>query len=749
MRPINVLCEEERLRRLSERMCCDTGDGAEPARQKRAQSLVPVVAALAEELQAPGCRARRAEAVRVLEAGLEARWRLVLHDIRAAETMPAASVDVLSASAREVPRMLAPVPAPSPEVPRVTDPQEALSNALDFITVRSVVSFRGLTQVSPGAEIVTVAVLRLAATGDAASVDAQPLNPPKNWDEARRVLLKPGHFVSSLRKYPYAAERGQVSEADLCFAEEALAEVPPHGDGLAEVHETALQLYDWLRAALEYAAWARARLQDVASPARATRAPVRAAPVPDAYPASEPASPPTLPGVAETAPADLRTELRSSSRLSYAASPPEKQKSTPSSSTTTATSARSPSPKLLRRPPGSAVASVPATSSSMGGGAKSAGFNVSWSSMAATATSPGPGSSLGARTQRSSVSGVSPRRRASPSPVPVAAFAASPPKQMSSSSTAKPGSAMVKSALGSVPARTRQSVGGGIASPTPATRRPGATTAETQQALARSARSPSSRSSLATRPRVGGVPAARATSKGSTALTVGSGGYPGASSPALPTPEDFATMRVRLEQEKKEVKQIRALESQLKWGLEREEKRQTEEERREEARQIMEWRDSQAKDMKEYVEEKTREQRVQDLMESKQFQEFKREWKQAKRAEEIERIRVQLAEDMDNAHWQVQLQQALELDRQLALQERLEAAEELRELKEKERAREKEKQNEERAHDLALDYAHQAYQINAEKEELMRNLQLLRTRMKAPVAGNAARTGGAFWPSGR
>jgi len=199
-------------------------------------------------------------------------------------------------------------------------------------------------------------------------------------------------------------------------------------------------------------------------------------------------------------------------------------------------------------------------------------------------------------------------------------------------------------------------------------------------------------------------------------------------------------MRRRLDQEKKEVKQIRALQSQLKWGLEREEKRQTEEERREEARKIMEWRESQATGMREYVEEKSREQRIQELLESKDFQEFKREWKQALRTEEIERIRQQLEEDMDNAHWQVELQKAIVLDRQLTLQERQEAADELRELREREKQKEKAQQQEDRAHDIALDFAHQASQISAEKEELMRNLQLLRARQKAPTGGGAG-----FW----
>jgi len=221
------------------------------------------------------------------------------------------------------------------------------------------------------------------------------------------------------------------------------------------------------------------------------------------------------------------------------------------------------------------------------------------------------------------------------------------------------------------------------------------------------------------------------------------------STAAMPLSKDFVGMRHHLDKEKKEVRQIRSMESQVKWDMYREERCQTEEERREEARQIMEWRDREAKEMREYVEGKSREQRSLELMESKEYQEFKRAWKQAMRKQEIERIKVQLAENMDNAQWRVELQKAVEMDRQLALQENMEAQQELREIKEKERQREKVVQDEERVHGLALEYAHQAHQISTEKEALLRSLALLRERQKAPVAGTATRVGTTFWPIAR
>eukprot|EP00438_Fugacium_kawagutii_P034226 Skav225919 [mRNA] locus=scaffold1500:207407:214995:- [translate_table: standard] len=162
-RPIDLLCEEERLRRLSERM----SDSAEPARERRARILVHEMT-----------QDRRSKAIRALEAGLQARWKAVVHEM-ASEGRQAA--------------------------------ESKLLDALDSVTVRSVVGLRGLTEVPRDVEVVAVAVLNLLSSefldqSFAADCEAAA---PRTWEDARRVLLKPGHFVSSLRKFPTAVEQGQ------------------------------------------------------------------------------------------------------------------------------------------------------------------------------------------------------------------------------------------------------------------------------------------------------------------------------------------------------------------------------------------------------------------------------------------------------------------------------------------------------------------------------------------------------------
>ncbi|CAE7818517.1 unnamed protein product [Symbiodinium sp. CCMP2592] len=649
MRPIDVLCEEERLRRLSERMVYDSSDGAEHARQRRARTLVEEMSLLGSRLRSKSNEDRRFDAVEALEAGLEARRKALL---TAKEGSLRASAPIRQVDSGDL--------------------QSDLADALERVTVRSVVGLRGLVEVPRPVEAVVVAVLQLVNC-DYAGVDLDPSPPPTTWEEARRVLLKPGHFVSALRKFPFALQRGQILETEILQAEQAWSNVPSAGAGLSQVHEAAVHLYDWLTIALNFAASlpAGASAKSVAGKvgtAESERIP--------AYPRSAPGSPdwnlqPIAPStfVASTiAPSSSERphepqrevqvrEARNAPKQKRSLSPKLPHKPS-TATTTTSDTARITTWSKTSTSSTASMSTSPCSSRS--------GFSASWSGLATCKP---------AHTRsRVSVPGASPRR-SSPSPT-------------SGLSATKPSSTRIAASSARSPQpRTRQAI---RKSTSPLPKPKPKDEAEAGQ------------------PRSTGDIAPLSSSQSQISSL---------SSATLPTAEDFAAMRSRLDQEKREVRQIKSLESQLKWGLQREERRQTEEERREEARLIMEWRDRQAKEMKDFVEEKTREQRVQELLQSKEYQVFKREWKQAARKDEIEQIKAQLAEGINNAHWKLQLQRAVELDRQLALQETMESQQEMKELREKERQHEKTVQLQDRAHDLALEYAHQASQISSEKEE--------------------------------
>ncbi|CAJ1377144.1 unnamed protein product [Effrenium voratum] len=687
-RPIDVLCEEERLRRLSERMAFDDGDGAEPARQRRARILVEEMTTMGPRLRSPSSEKRRSKAVKALEAGLQARWKAVVHEM-----------------------------AETPKHEKKAEPKVEM-DALDGVTVRSVVGLRGLSQVPPEVEAVVLAVLQLVSS------DYQPDGdqPPQTWEEARRVLLKPGHFVSSLRKFHLALDRGQVSGASLAYATRQLELAGELGDSTG-VHEGAQQLHAWLRAALGLAA--TARLSAVASPARAGMEASLGAVV---NAANAEASPKAKRAVAWGGASEMKAEgmeeppgvkelgRSPESDAKYEEKGEAKPKA-PKSSPLRSTSPKSYRPSGYSGPSSGQVKSAAtATTPSTQGSARSAGFNVSWSSLSGGTAGPSAGAKPASRSLRMSVAGTSPKRRASPSPTPAASKPT--PKVVSAKSQPR-----------------RQAANGGAASPLP--KRPSEVQVKARSPAPSLTRSRSAGRELKANPGPSNLSFATISAAA------------GIQAVGIPTSDDFAGARIRLDREKKEVRQIKALESQIKWDMQREETRQTELERREEARQIMEWRDQEVREMREYVEGKSREQRALELLESKEYQQFKRDWKQAKRKEEIERIKVQLAEDQDNAKWRIELQRALEADRRLLLQEAAEAQEELKELKEKERQKEKFMQEEERAHDIALEYAHQAQQISSEKEALLRSLALLKERSKTSVAGTASRVGTTLWSAAR
>merc|ERR1712183_345330 len=105
------------------------------------------------------------------------------------------------------------------------------------------------------------------------------------------------------------------------------------------------------------------------------------------------------------------------------------------------------------------------------------------------------------------------------------------------------------------------------------------------------------------------------------------------------TLQEMEDQQRQLQETQKEMREIRALEAQIKWSLEREEKKQVQTEKKEADMEIMEWREELAINMKEAAEEKAREQREQDLRESKDYLDFKRDRKQVLKEEELQLIK--------------------------------------------------------------------------------------------------------------
>jgi len=174
--------------------------------------------------------------------------------------------------------------------------------------------------------------------------------------------------------------------------------------------------------------------------------------------------------------------------------------------------------------------------------------------------------------------------------------------------------------------------------------------------------------------------------------------------------------------------------------MEREEKQEVEQAKKDAEMEIMAWREEQAVGMREYTKEKQRMEQKEDLLASKEFQEFKRERKQVTKEEELQQIKEQYQYDMEFSQFQADIAKMAVVDRHALVLESLEEIQDQRELRATEHLREKQLADQERAQEQRLEFHHQANQLSNEKEELLKNLQLLRQRKKLPVTSNRGLT---------
>lgn len=194
-----------------------------------------------------------------------------------------------------------------------------------------------------------------------------------------------------------------------------------------------------------------------------------------------------------------------------------------------------------------------------------------------------------------------------------------------------------------------------------------------------------------------------------------------------------------LEDTKREVREIRAVEAQMRWNMRREEKKEKIMEEKEEIEEIRDWRWKQSAEMKAYVEEKANETKAVELEESKNFQEFKREAKAQGREENLRHITEEYLQDVEAAEWRKEIAQAaMEREREL-LADRVDHVAEHREIKHVQRQQEKAAVEEERAIEQSLEMAELAKQLAREKEQLLQSLEYQRACQRLPPGRSAGR----------
>lgn len=126
---------------------------------------------------------------------------------------------------------------------------EEVGVALEAISVKSLMEFKGRIEVPRPVESVAVAsVCMVARVDDTVQVGPDGL-PPRTWAAAQANMAKPGHFVNSLRQFPYAVDSGRMPDVNVYAARQCLEDVSP--EHLAN-EAMALRLHDWIHAAWRY-----------------------------------------------------------------------------------------------------------------------------------------------------------------------------------------------------------------------------------------------------------------------------------------------------------------------------------------------------------------------------------------------------------------------------------------------------------------------------------------------------------------
>lgn len=127
--------------------------------------------------------------------------------------------------------------------------------------------------------------------------------------------------------------------------------------------------------------------------------------------------------------------------------------------------------------------------------------------------------------------------------------------------------------------------------------------------------------------------------------------------------------RSQLEQVRRETRDMKALERKLKFSMDREQEKAKMEEKKADANEIHQWRQQQEAVMREHVAETKMMQKVVDLEDSKDFQEFKRSLRPLERDEEARTAKEAYMESKENSEWRVDLTKQVLAERESELLE--------------------------------------------------------------------------------
>ncbi|CEM11918.1 unnamed protein product [Vitrella brassicaformis CCMP3155] len=191
--------------------------------------------------------------------------------------------------------------------------------------------------------------------------------------------------------------------------------------------------------------------------------------------------------------------------------------------------------------------------------------------------------------------------------------------------------------------------------------------------------------------------------------------------------------RQKLDETKKEIRELRAQESAMKWEMDREEKRAKQEEEVERDREIMNWRVKERTEMTKFVKESFRERQKRELDERKEYVEFLR-WAKQLHSENLKKVWSEMyAFDKQFALWQDELGKQYIQTRKDIIERHKQHWDEQRENKRFEAMREKMMREEEAQWRMELEMEHKYLELIKQREQMKQKVNAIRDKRHAPL----------------
>jgi hypothetical protein len=112
----------------------------------------------------------------------------------------------------------------------------------------------------------------------------------------------------------------------------------------------------------------------------------------------------------------------------------------------------------------------------------------------------------------------------------------------------------------------------------------------------------------------------------------------------------------------KEAREMKAMEAQLKWSMKRDEDKMRKDITKQDARDLATWRREREESIAEYAKKRQREDKVTQLDESREYQEFKRSVQAEVKEVEIQEHKIDYEETRATSEWEVDLKRTVPLE---------------------------------------------------------------------------------------